>query len=59
MPYTYDYDGFYTSPSGKTKNRWIVRNPNGREIAECIGEGTANKIAKALNFYEKHKEKKS
>ncbi len=53
MPYTYMYDGHYTSPNGRRKKLWIVKSPHGRTIAETIGEGTAKLIVEALNQYVK------
>ncbi|KKN05326.1 hypothetical protein LCGC14_1088470 [marine sediment metagenome] len=47
--YTYGYDGHYYKPNLICEKRWIVKSPFGRTIAETIGEGTAKKIADALN----------
>jgi hypothetical protein len=39
-------------PGGRAHHIWIIKNPQGREIAEAIGEGTAKKIVQALNAME-------
>ena len=48
--YTYQCDGCYMRPNGTSKKRWVVKSPQGREIAETIGEGSAKLIVKALNI---------
>ncbi|KKM98772.1 hypothetical protein LCGC14_1154510 [marine sediment metagenome] len=47
--YTYMTEGSYTRPNGIPIDRWVVKSPLNRTIAETIGEGTAKKITEALN----------